>query len=65
LRRYNKAQQYLDGISGDVPTPHEGLHAFIGPAVSETGILAGWCRLTVSNPVLKAPMVSALEGGAD
>jgi len=21
----------------------------------------GWCRLTVSNPALKAPMVSALE----
>jgi len=36
-------------------------HTFHGIPKSEFQNLVGWCRLTVSKPALKAPMVPALE----
>ena len=38
----------------------QGLHNKIN-AVDKGMLSVGWCRLTVSKPVLKAPMVSAVE----
>ena len=40
---------YHDDVAGDVGTREPN------------GLVVGRCRLTVSKPVLKAPMVSALE----
>ena len=52
--------KYLD----DRPFAEGGFATvYRGAYTSERGSIAvvGWCRLTVSTPMLKAPMVSALE----
>ena len=54
-------QQQLGGITGAVPAPTEaGWFTTLARQMAAT-IQVGRCRLAVSKPVLKLPMVSALE----
>ena len=58
LRRYNEAIAYLKSTTTINVTNGDALAvSFNGEALD----VVGQCRLPVSKPVLKAPMVSALE----